>query len=165
MDPDDGFQPFEAADRVAGILDSYDYSDVIQEITHRLRRDSITMVDGVKRWAKSDTDPLLNEIGIEDVATLLSGVAHRIVALSSMPNESRVFHIMGDIGDALIYNLFTKHTEYEVKSPGDMLIIYEAIMGSVEFSLRQAVAGHASQFVRGVMSEQIQTIENQTSGA
>lgn len=149
------------ADRAESILGSFDYTDIINEIRHRLRREHIVSDGKELKWeTPNHLTPLLNEEGVSDIMVLLTSICQRITALSNIgaKEKDRIYIILRQIGSRLITMLAKNYTEYEIHYPVHITLIYETVMNPLEFALRQPLEEGARVFVWKSMSEATQRV-------
>ena len=154
----DGFVP----DRAGSILASFDWTDIIEELQHRLRREQLKGVGNKRAWAEPPYGvfPLLNDRGIEDVLALLTSVVQRVTALSSVPKNERprIYLLLEQIGQRLIMLLAKNYADYEIKGPSHILLIYETIINPMEFAMRYSVDGSGHNIIVRSLGENRQVL-------
>ena len=195
-----GTNPF-MPDRSAGVLESLDFTDIIEEIKYRIRRyeikesekqgkrikewkppepikikekvikyidtglldaegNPVTQAQEVEEEVTYTIPPLLNRKGEHDILALVTPFMSRNVALSNIPQTKNgteaieyIYRTCKEIGEMLIDLLMYNYIEYEIKSPNHMDEIYEIVMVSIEFALRQAVNNLGREYVCHTLGE------------
>lgn len=163
IEPPESYGAPYMPDRAESILGSFDWTDVIEEIQHRLKREKLVEREGVKVWERNrekGVKPLLNSIGIEDILVLITAYCQRITALSNIDEkeQKRIYVILKQVGSRLISILAKNYTAYAIQYPSHIILIYETVMGPLEFALRQPLDQGGRIFVWKSMGERREII-------
>lgn len=143
-------------DRAESIIASFDYTDILEEIQHRLRREHIQTRDGKQVWVKrKGSKPLLNEEGIEDCLTMLTSLCQRITTLGNIGKHEmpHVMILLRQMARNLIRIIAIKFSKYEIEDPTDMFLIFYAVMNPLEMSIKHPIGGGARNFVKDSVTE------------
>lgn len=170
-------------DRSDSVFGSFDWTDLIEEIAHRLRCEQPAKnEEGAMVWKTiqskvsvknkkgdgytmvlKDVDPLMNEKGIGHIITMITGICHRITAFSNIREDDleRIYGVLQQHSDALIVTLGMNYSEYDIKSSDHIWLVWFVVMDYIEFAVLHAVNEGSKMFVAKAVSErQIQQIQS-----
>lgn len=102
-------------------------------------------------------EPLMNELGIARIGSILHSYLHKGIILSNL-SDAEINHLLRSLMETVITDLFINHDLYGIRKESDMELIIHIVESNVLAALKRARYGETFKGLREVLRTVVQKV-------